>query len=139
MKKLLLLLFLLLGVFCFSEIKGQVYVNTSNPYSGGTYYLLTLDNRDMFIIYDGYYRADGNPKGIAGRYTSINSGIIKSGNILKSKNSYYSVDNTEAKEKAVGTKFILDKNGLKEEGDNKTYKYIRELNDEDFKLIGTFF
>ena len=136
MKKLLVSLFLLLGVFCFSApIKEGVYTNTSSPYSGGTYYLFKEDG-NMVLVYDGYYRADGNPDGIAGSFVSVNLDITSpSEGILKSENSYSVLDYSIMKENPDGSKFKLDKNGLKEDGDNKYYKYKRAINNDDMQRI----
>jgi hypothetical protein len=131
MKKVVLAVLFLIGMLSFSETaKAGVYSNTKNSANGGVYYIFTADGEKL-VVYDGYIRPDGAPDAVPGSVYRLYLGISegKNGTLISTNNRMYLFG--VGSESNDITTFSTSKKDLKINGDKKSYKYVRELTEED--------
>ena len=131
MKKIVFAMLFFIGLLSFSEtVKSGVYSNTKDQANGGVYYIFTADGEKL-IVYDGYVRPDKAPDAvpadIARLYLGVSEG--KNGTLISTNSRMYAFG--VGSESNEVTTFNVSKKDLRISGDKKTYKYLRELTEDD--------
>ncbi|MCP1225749.1 hypothetical protein [Sebaldella sp. S0638] len=131
MKKIVFAMLFFIGLLGFSETaKSGVYSNTKEYTNGGVYYIFTADGEKV-VLYDGYVRPDGAPDAVPGDIMRLYLGISegKNGTLVSTNSRMYAF--SIGSESNDMTTFNVTKKDLKVSGDKKSYKFIRELTEDD--------
>ena len=131
MKKIVFAMLFFIGLLGFSEtVKSGVYSNGKDYTNGGIYYIFTADGEKV-IVYDGYVRPDGAPDAVPGDIMRLYLGISegKKGTLVSTNSRMYAF--SIGSESNDMTTFNVTKKDLKVSGDKKSYKFIRELTEDD--------
>ena len=137
---IILFLFYILSLICFSDFKIEMYENKQSKYDSGTYHLFLIDDNVTILYYEGYFKqikdSENEPKHIE---KSVYVGELLDNGNFKS-NTIMRIVNNEKCEVLVDydVLFIRKKNiNLKREAGKSIFYYTKTLNDKEAKAFDT--